>query len=109
MEVLDKIRWFSNENSLSASLMRFHASIHVHQSNEKIIFQVTITDENMDKLIISFPTLEEAFSFVQSIVNTSWTMEDIINSCRENYNGKVPKVKKRKQISSNVVKRENIQ
>ena len=109
MEVLDKIRWYSKDNELSASLMRFHASIHIHKNQNKLVFQTVITDENMDKLIMSFSTLEEAFTFVDSIVNKSWTMAEILEKCRENYESKMPKIKKGKNPSSTSTKRDNNQ
>jgi len=99
MEILNNVNWYINDNLLSTYLMRFHVNIHIHKSKstEEVIFQVVVFDENMDKLKIYFTTLEETISFVQFISMNCLTLDDIVLSIGENYKGKKPKVKKRKE------------
>ena len=94
MDDLQKYRWFYSKNQLSAGVHRFHAQINILTQKKKDKFQVIITDSNMDQFIISFSTLEEAFTFVHSTVPNCNTLLEISKSCKSTYQNKRPKIKK---------------
>lgn len=109
MIVQNNIRWFVNENELSASLMSFHARIHIHKKEDEIVFQTVITDNNMDKIIMTFPSMEEAYSFVQSVVSPCITTTELLDKIKEVYQDKKPKIKKHKVFNQTYQKKDNNQ
>ena len=108
MEILNKNNWYVKENELSISLMNFHARIHVHKKDDIVVFQVMITSQNMDNLILTFSSLEEAVTFIQSVVSPCFTMEELLDKCKEIYQDKKLKVKKHKVTNSFYPKNDNL-
>ena len=97
MEELQNIRWFSKGNGFAASVSRLSVKIHVHNHHDKLIAQTVVLNSHLDQLIISFDSLEEAFTFVNSIVSNCSTLQEVEVACAEAYQGKKPKIKIKKE------------
>ena len=96
MELSNTIKWSSSKNGLFAIMEHFHATIHIHMKDEEIVFLTTIMDPEENKLMITFSSLEEAFTFIQSVAGECSSLQEVVDSCKGNYQNKKPKIKKRK-------------
>jgi len=90
MEKLLLNHWFINENNMSISLMRFHVSINTYVKDDKLSFVLVATNSNMDKLALSFDSLESAINFTECEI----TLCDNFNDIAEHYKTKILKLSK---------------
>ena len=84
MDDIDSNHWV--DNSLSISLLNFGVKITVKCSNNKIYTQLEIVDDNMDKYIFKFDTIEEAVDFTGNVINKYKSIKKISIIYEEKYN-----------------------
>ena len=77
--------WYSKEDKLSISLMRFHVSIQqvIKVEEDVIYWQIIITNSNMEELIIGFASQEECLYFTEKYVSKAYDFEDILKKKKE--------------------------
>lgn len=84
MKRLELNHWFSKDNNLNISLMRFYVEINIEDN----LFKMKIYDSNQDKVLLNFNTLEESISFTEDIINKCHTTQEIIDKYNELYKEK---------------------
>ena len=92
--------WYINDNNLSIALVYYHVNINSKTNCNGIYYELCITDENMDKLILNFNTLEEAVRFTENIINKTNNITEIINKYEENIKYKGPKLEVKEDYSN---------
>lgn len=84
MEKIEKI-WYVKENELSKPLWKFHVSIKVLQEEEKLVFSLVIVNEERERLIYNFDSLEEAVFFIEEVVSKAKDYNEIKDKYNEIY------------------------
>lgn len=86
MVTLEKDRWYVRDNTLSISLMRFHAAIEVINIDEEtLLIRLSVHDSDMRDFHYAFKTLEESIDFVENQVNKSYTLEEVSERYQDIY------------------------
>lgn len=77
--------WYLDDNKLSISLMRFYTEINILSNDEFIYYQTKVIDNNSNQLIFNFYSIEDAISFVESVIKNSKTTDEILETYKEIY------------------------
>ena len=77
--------WYLDDNKLSISLMRFYTEINILSNDEFIYYQTKVIDNNSNQLIFSFYSIEDAISFVESVIKNSKTTDEILEIYKKIY------------------------
>ncbi len=97
MKQIEKDHWYVTDNKMGISLMWFYVDIKL-PSKDDPYYHLTVTDRNMEEEEYKFNTLEEAISFTENVVDTSFIPEQIKESYEKMY---VLKNKEVKEIIDN--------
>lgn len=89
MKRLELNHWFSKDNKLDISLMRFYVEINITNNN---LFQMKIYDSNQDTIVLNFKTLEEAITFTEETINKCQNIDDITNNYTKTYKNDKEKI-----------------
>ena len=73
MEVIEKRRWYINENKISTVLMRFHIEISLLEYYSNL----EVTENGLDFYNFRFCDLENAFHFVENDVIYSKSIDEV--------------------------------
>ena len=84
MKRLELNHWFSKDNNLNISLMRFYVEINIDNN----LFKMKIHDSNQNKVLLNFNTLEESISFTEDIINKCQNTQEITDKYNELYKEK---------------------
>ncbi len=88
MEQIKLNHWYIHKNNLSISLMRFHVFIQILCMEENIHYLLQINDGQGEKIVLSFPTLEEAISFTENEIVLAPSLVEIKKIYEETFQEK---------------------
>ena len=77
MKSIDLNHWYIKDNEMSISLMNFYVSIQSFIDEKSSFYLLRVCNSDRGILNFSFPTLEEAVSFTEDTVASSFTLEDV--------------------------------
>ncbi len=106
MSRMELNHWFTKDDGLSISLMRFYVGIQVLKNNTNIFYQLTVIQDSKEELTFNFYSLEDAVSFTENVINKCENKQQILDKyieMFENNQFKSPfKEKKEKDENSTI-------
>ena len=89
--------WFTGDDNLSISLMRFFVRIKILKNSKNVFYQMTVIDSEKKELVFNFYSLEDAVSFTENTINHCHDYKEVVDQYVEMFDQdkfKSPGVKK---------------